>query len=268
MEPNDPLSSLVGAGYRQDKHFKGGFADVYDEIEEDHQDDINFFQQLVGSSPSRILDIGAGTGRISFPLAASGHTVYAMENSDDMLDQLRAKLGPEQNSIIPLNASMTDFKVDAQFDWAIMSYNVFYYLYTLEDRNTCLDLIYKHLVPGGQIVIDINLMFPYMFQGGGNTCGLRVLNRADGTKTLYLSRPSYDPQTQINEPTYLFVHLKPDGTYDCNYVSAKHYVPNIGEMRDLLVSHQFKIEEFYGDYQRTPLRESKSKTRLVAVAKK
>lgn len=42
--------------------------------------------------PCRVLDIGAGTGLLSEPLAAAGHDVVAVDTSADMLAQLHARL--------------------------------------------------------------------------------------------------------------------------------------------------------------------------------
>lgn len=42
---------------------------------------------------SRILDVGAGTGRASIPLAQAGHSVMAIDSSQAMLDQYRANAG-------------------------------------------------------------------------------------------------------------------------------------------------------------------------------
>jgi 2-polyprenyl-3-methyl-5-hydroxy-6-metoxy-1,4-benzoquinol methylase len=41
--------------------------------------------------PAHIVDFGAGTGRLSIPLARQGYSVIAVEPSAAMLEQLRAK---------------------------------------------------------------------------------------------------------------------------------------------------------------------------------
>ncbi len=44
------------------------------------------------SPPRRVLDLGAGTGKLTKPLVAAGHEVIAVDVSEGMLAQLRARL--------------------------------------------------------------------------------------------------------------------------------------------------------------------------------
>jgi SAM-dependent methyltransferase len=47
---------------------------------------------LLGDRPRRVLDLGAGTGLLTDVLLAAGHEVVAVDLSEPMLDQLRARL--------------------------------------------------------------------------------------------------------------------------------------------------------------------------------
>lgn len=57
----------------------------------DSRDTIDFYVERIGSPRQRILDIGAGTGRISIPLAALGHEVVALDRSAQMLEALNRR---------------------------------------------------------------------------------------------------------------------------------------------------------------------------------
>ena len=78
---------------------------------------------LVGEGRLRVLDLGAGTGKLSRALVALGHDVVAVEPSAEMLAQLRRVL-PDVEAIegsaeqIPLAAGSVDFVVAGQaFHW-------------------------------------------------------------------------------------------------------------------------------------------------------
>jgi SAM-dependent methyltransferase len=49
---------------------------------------IEYYQELVGAAPCRILDIGAGYGRVAIPLLKSGHHVVCVESSTQMFSAL------------------------------------------------------------------------------------------------------------------------------------------------------------------------------------
>ncbi|MCK5264515.1 MAG: class I SAM-dependent methyltransferase, partial [Candidatus Thorarchaeota archaeon] len=54
--------------------------------------DIPFFLKYAKKIGSTILDLAAGTGRITFALAEDGYEVVALESSQSMLDVAKQKL--------------------------------------------------------------------------------------------------------------------------------------------------------------------------------
>lgn len=78
---------------------------------------------LVGPDSARVLELGAGTGKLTGPLTALGHKVVATDPSTDMLQQLRttapgARRAAARAEQIPLGPSAVDVVVSAQaFHW-------------------------------------------------------------------------------------------------------------------------------------------------------
>lgn len=56
---------------------------------------VEFYRRVVGSTPARFLDIGAGTGRIAIPLLRDGHTGVCVDRSARMVGRLRAKISEQ-----------------------------------------------------------------------------------------------------------------------------------------------------------------------------
>jgi SAM-dependent methyltransferase len=54
---------------------------------------ISQLSELAGGPPAHVLDIGAGIGHLSLPLAALGHRVSAVEPAVAMLEQLKLRTG-------------------------------------------------------------------------------------------------------------------------------------------------------------------------------
>ena len=60
--------------------------------------------------PARVVDFGAGTGRLSLPLAKLGHEVTAVEPCLEMLHELERK---KQDAVVhPVYTRMEDFRSD------------------------------------------------------------------------------------------------------------------------------------------------------------
>lgn len=55
--------------------------------------DLPLWCELAERVPGRVLEIGAGSGRVALVLAARGHAVTALERDRDLLDALRSRAG-------------------------------------------------------------------------------------------------------------------------------------------------------------------------------
>lgn len=99
----------------------GGIADVYDRTRPGYPDEA--VRWMVGTTPGRVLELGAGTGKLTASLLAHGHTVAATDPERQMLRPLRKRLksafvAAARAEQIPLASSSVDTVVAAQcFHW-------------------------------------------------------------------------------------------------------------------------------------------------------
>ncbi|WP_299955914.1 class I SAM-dependent methyltransferase [uncultured Modestobacter sp.] len=77
-------------GWQQRRTSFGSVAADYAALRPGYPADVVPF--LLGTAPRRVLDLGAGTGLLTERLLAAGHQVVAVDLSEQMLDQLRARL--------------------------------------------------------------------------------------------------------------------------------------------------------------------------------
>ena len=125
------------------------FADVADEYERARpgypEDAVRW---LAGDSPCDVVDLGAGTGKLTRSLVAHGHRVTAVEPLAEMLAQLRTAVSAAVAVIggaesIPLPNASADVVTAAQaFHWF--------------DRPVALREIARVLRPGGRIALVWN----------------------------------------------------------------------------------------------------------------
>jgi SAM-dependent methyltransferase len=142
-----------------------------------------FYQQLTAATlevitcavapPARVLDFGAGTGRLALPLAARGYEVTAVDTSAQMLAVLAQKPGAAR--VVTHVGRMQDFTTEQGHDLATCVFTVLLYLLTEEDLAQSIAAAARALRPGGQFLIDIPSR--QLFQSaeyGDHNCSRRV----------------------------------------------------------------------------------------------
>lgn len=66
------------------------FADLYDGWYRSHRDDLAFYRGICRRRPGPVVELGAGTGRVTVPLLQDGREVIAVDRSPAMLERLEA----------------------------------------------------------------------------------------------------------------------------------------------------------------------------------
>jgi SAM-dependent methyltransferase len=148
---------------REGRTAHDSWAEFYDQIYEETFDTfygwlttqaLGTIGGIVGQS-SRILDIGAGTGRLAIPLAARGHRVTAVEPSGAMLTVLRRKAANAGLDIATIGTPMKGFAGDGSFDLAICVFSVIAYVLTEDDLDASFKAVASGLRPGGLLLLDV-----------------------------------------------------------------------------------------------------------------
>jgi SAM-dependent methyltransferase len=107
-----------------------------------------------GPPRSRILDVGAGTGRVALDLARAGHGVTALEIRPALLDALRSRAG--QLDVQAEQADARDFELrESDFGLCIVPMNTIQLLSGSAARTGFLGRVRAHLRPGGLLACAI-----------------------------------------------------------------------------------------------------------------
>lgn len=132
-----------------DTAYKKSFGDFYDRLTDAT---VKLVEDQL-APPARIVDFGAGTGRLAIPLSRLRFEVTAVEPCQEMLAQLQRK--DKQNSIRSVCARMEDFRDEGKFDMALCVFTVILYLLDEDALEKSFTAAYKALRPDGIILLDI-----------------------------------------------------------------------------------------------------------------
>lgn len=246
----DVFQDLAESGHVKVRSNCGGYVpEVYNIMEGDFQDDVPFILEYALEEGSPVLDVGAGTGRISLPLAREGMKVYALDNDPDMLAQLSRAAEAQQDmegQILPIRGDMRDFTLPEPAAMAVCSVNTFLYLGFIDQQKRALAAIRRNLKPGGLLWLDVETrkpspvsQEPYLVTKTDTESGALVFYCVQGIDDNFLGT------SQMNA----FTMVLGRSTQPELYVQSWTYgwiSPREAEM--LLSLEGFRLEAMLGDY--------------------
>ncbi|MEI7485546.1 MAG: methyltransferase domain-containing protein [Ignavibacteriota bacterium] len=143
--------------------------------------------------PARIIDFGAGTGRLSIPLALQGYDVVAVDPCPEMLDRLSGKISSK--NIKTVVSKLQDFHSGDKFDMAVCVFTVILYLPDEESLEKSIQAISNILKPGGLLLIDVPSRLIFQSYKKNTEKIQRFVNISPQDDNLYY----YEETTTINE---------------------------------------------------------------------
>jgi SAM-dependent methyltransferase len=128
-------------------------AALYDLQYRHYGDDLEFYLRLAEDYGGPVLELGAGTGRVTRAIARKGIEVVALEPAAAM-----QKLGKKHTKGLAvrwLEGDMRSLELGQKFPLVIAPFNALMHLYTLEDQDRAMEGIVGHLDQGGRLAFDL-----------------------------------------------------------------------------------------------------------------
>ena len=132
--------------------------ELYDQEHDPYDEDIEFYVGLLEDPTSRILEMGAGSGRLLVELAREGFHVTGLDSSAPMLAQAKRRLleeGVSRNVTLFEGTMQEAAKAPGgPFDLVIFSLNALMHLPSQEEQRDAIAASFAALRKGGIIVFD------------------------------------------------------------------------------------------------------------------
>ena len=130
--------------------------DLADQVE----NNLRFYRSNLENVSGPVLECACGTGLILLPLLESGGDMYGFDISNSMLATLKNKAASRGLKQIAERITVQKFETfhyDQRFAAITIPTNTFSMLVTQAAQIRTLENIYRHLSPGGKLLLDIRL---------------------------------------------------------------------------------------------------------------
>lgn len=228
-------------------------AELYDLQYATYRDDLPYYLRLADDLGSPVLELGAGTGRVTEALARAGHEVVAVDIAAAMLERAGRRVADAAltERVELVRADMRTVDLGRSFPLVIAPFNTLMHLYTVADQDAALARVRAHLEPGGVFAFDL---YVPRFRPTGV---MRVepfwtgpLNRGayeGGERTDLFLAQEHDAPAQLVISTYYLDKVAEDGRLRRSVVTLRQRYFTRFELERALTQAGFRLELF-GDF--------------------
>ena len=149
---NPRILQKVSSDVQEDMNEFADIAETYDWTEQSTAD-IPFFVDLARQAESPILEVGAGTGRITIPIAELGKRVVALDISESMLSRAKAKTNADNVSF--LIGDFQSLALDETFGLILAPGRTFEHALSDSDRREAFRRCSSHLKSSGLLALYV-----------------------------------------------------------------------------------------------------------------
>ncbi len=228
-----------------------GIADVYDAWCLEVEEDIPFYVGMAVGAETRIVELAAGSGRITIPLAQAGWDVVAIDRSPAMLERL-AVAAATAGVAGRIDVRLGDLRapgLTGTYDRVLIPFRSLLHLRNDAERIEALSAARALLAPGGYLAFDVFAPTPADIRATQGVwyrrdSGARERadwNRADGTTLIEVE--------MRGRSTTLRLHPAP----------AAHWL-------DLVVQAGLEVITAWGDFDGAPVRADGAGDLVVVAA--
>lgn len=244
----------------------GIFSSVYDILTENVPyeriaDSICSLLHKNGVDGGLLLDLGCGTGTLSFLLEQKGYDVIGVDASEDMLMIANEKKYEEDSSAMFLCQKGEELDLYGTIDCAVSSLDTINHIDSIEKIEKTFSRISLFMNMGGIFIFDINTPYKHKKILGDNTF---VYDMDDVYCVWQNSFDNNEHKTTIDLD--FFIKNEDDECYERYSENFCEYAYKPEEVISLLDTYGFEVLDTFDDYSDNPV--NAETQRMVIVARK
>ncbi len=243
---------------------------LYDLQHDGYRDDLGFYRRLAEDQAGPVLELGAGTGRVTLALAALGLPVVAVEPHPAMRARAAERLAvaaatqpalAERVRLVAADART--LALDERFALVLAPFNTLMHLERLDEQDAALRLARQHLAAGGAFACDV---FVPRFGPDGVVRAEADWSRLAGDRADLLLWQHHDPVRQVVVSHHRLDEVGDDGLVRRRRATLRQRYYQRFELERALRAAGFADVRCYGDFERGPVRAASSVWVMVARA--
>lgn len=223
--------------------------------------DLPFFLEETRGA-NRVLELTAGTGRLSIPLAGAGVELTCVDSSREMLAILKRKLAERGLSATVHELDVRTLSLAGPFDRVLLPFQSFAEILEPEDQRRVLAGVHRVLAPAGRFVVTLHNPPVRLASVDGRPVHLGdfPLPERDGGGRLFLSAVQrYDAARAVVSGAQFYEVYGPDGVlHSKRFVDVEFCLHERAAFERLTADAGFTVQALYGDYARAPFDEAAS----------
>ena len=246
---------------------------LYDQLYRRRRHDVQFYVLQAQLHGGPVLELGAGSGRVTIAIARAGVDVVGVDVMPTMLAVAKAR-----SAELPVatakrarwrRGDLRSVRLGRRFPLVIAPFNTFMHLYTRRDMERALATCRAHLAARGRLIFDVLMPdLRALVQDPERLYFCPPLrDPREGTRYSMREASHYDPIEQLRSVTMV---LEPQGAVKRAGSTAvpliqRQWFP--AEIETLLHYNGFELEARYGDFDGAELGPTSESQIIVARAR-
>jgi SAM-dependent methyltransferase len=234
-------------------------ADLYDlYVQSDF--DLAFFREEAQRTSGAVLELMAGTGRVTAAIADASRDLTCVDRSLGMLRVLRRKLGDSRHRLRVVCADVCALPLHGPYGLVIIPFHSFAELTRRDDQRQALAEIRRVLAREGRFICTLHNPAVRITSLDGASSLLGTYARADGPGELdFWVGGTWDDDTRVAESQQTYKLYGPDGSLESERTfSVRFMLLEHAAFEEMAREAGFAVQHCYGDYDRAPFKGEQS----------